>query len=300
MKDPEQYLVRQPEYLPAPAIKNRQSPAMTLMSPAQVPEADCRLEIGWIYGVPEPNPADREHVHDHDQIIMHIGGNPRASRDLGAVIEMNLAGEPLVFGTTTLAFIPRGVRHGPVTWRSVTRPHVQLVLSLGARDTSRPAGPDGEDRTAEEYLVRTPVREVGREVKNRQMPTLTYLSRHLVPGANYYLECGWIYGLPEPNPHVFEHEHAHDELVIHFGSDPDTPEDLGGEIEYTVEGQPLTISTSSGLYLPAGVKHGPLTWRSFSRPHLEMTLVMGAGTFREVWSAASFGGRHGTGHVKTE
>ena len=97
--------------------------------------------------------------------------------------------------------------------------------------------------------------------------------------------------MPEPNPHLFEHEHAYDELVLHFGSDPENPEDLGGEIEYLIEGRPLTISTSSGLYLPRGVKHGPLIWRSFSRPHLEMTLIIGAGTFREVWSTASFGGR---------
>ncbi len=291
MKDPEHYLVRKPDYVPAPAIKNRQSPVMTLMSPEQVLEADCRLELGWIYGVPDPNSADREHVHDHDQIIMHISGNPSASRYLGAEVEIGINGESLAFSTTTLAFIPRGVRHGPIAWRSVDRPHVQLVISAGIRETATVSVSSEETKTAEEYLVRTPVREVGREVKNRQMPTLTYLSRHLVPGASYYLECGWIYGMPEPNPHVFEHEHAYDELVLHFGSDPENPEDLGGEIEYLIEGQPLTISTSSGLYLPRGVKHGPLIWRSFSRPHLEMTLIIGAGTFREVWSEASFGGR---------
>jgi hypothetical protein len=89
--------------------------------------------------------------------------------------------------------------------------------------------------------------------------------------------------MPDPNPHIPEHSHsAHDEFVLHIGSDHKNPEDLGGEIECVVEGETLKINKTSALYVPAGVIHGPLTWKSVARPHLQMTIIMGAGTLAEA------------------
>ena len=302
MIDYEKYLVSKPVNESCAGVKDRQNPVMTYMSQALVHEADCNLEFRWINGLPEPNPHISEHVHDFDEIIMYLGSDPNASRELGAEIELYIGSQPITFNTTTSAFIPKRVPHGPLTWRKFTKPHIQMVIKLGTGNYEQDFVKSDSGTTPvkltrktsdidqEEFVVRTPVREVGRSVKNRQMPTLTYMSRHLVLEANCYLEYGWIYGMPEPNPHVFEHVHNYNELVMHFGSDPSHPEDLGSEIEYCVNGQPLTINTTSCLFIPKGLKHGPLTWKSYSRPHVEMTLIMGAGTFKEVWSANAFGG----------
>ncbi len=133
-------------------------------------------------------------------------------------------------------------------------------------------------------LVTKPKYEVtaGR-VKGRQYPTMTLMSNELVPGSNLYLEIGWIYEMPEPNPHIFEHSHEkYNELVLHLGTDPDHPEDLGGEIEFFVGGEPLVFDKTSALFVPAGVKHGPLTWKKVRRPHLQMAMVLGAGTVAEA------------------
>ena len=146
MIDYEKYLVRKPIYESCSGVKNRQSPAMTYMSRAQVPEVDCYLEFGWIYGLPEPNPHISEHVHDFDEIIMHFGGGPYTSRDLGAEIEFYIGGQPITFNTTTSAFIPRGVPHGPLTWKKFARPHVQMVIMLGTGNDGtkyQPEGPRG-------------------------------------------------------------------------------------------------------------------------------------------------------------
>jgi hypothetical protein len=131
------------------------------------------------------------------------------------------------------------------------------------------------------YLVRKPVFEMGKkaQIKGRQIPTMTYMSKDLVPECNTYVEYGWIYDMPEPNPHIREHAHEHDEIVMHIGSDPDNPEDLGGEIEFIVGGQPLTFDTSMALYIPAGVKHGPLTWKKVTRPHIQMSITLGKGSY---------------------
>lgn len=135
------------------------------------------------------------------------------------------------------------------------------------------------------YLVTKPVYEAGTTVTGRQSPSMTLMSNSLVPGCNMYLEVGWIWDMPAPNPHIHEHSHSFDEIVLHIGSDPDDPEDLGGEIEYVMEGEPLVFNKTSALFVPAGVKHGPLTWKKFSRPHMEMAIMIGTGSYKEGWPA---------------
>ena len=143
------------------------------------------------------------------------------------------------------------------------------------------------------YLVQKPKYEARTEfddVKGRQYPTMTFMSNELVPGSNVYIEMGWVWAMPDPNPHIPEHSHSNsDEFVLHIGSDPKNPEDLGGEIEFVVGGQPLKINKTSALYVPAGVAHGPVTWKSITRPHLQMTIIMGAGTLVEA-APAGYGG----------
>jgi len=110
------------------------------------------------------------------------------------------------------------------------------------------------------YLVKKPAREVMvpgiSKVKGREYPTMTYMSNDLVPGCNVYIELGWIWDIPDPNPHIPEHYHNYNEIVLHIGSDPNNPEDKG-------------------------VKHGPLTWKRVDRPHIQMSIMLGAGTLAE-------------------
>jgi len=135
------------------------------------------------------------------------------------------------------------------------------------------------------YLVKKPVYETGpRNTTGRQSPTMTYMSNDIVPGANVYLEFGWIWDMPRPNPHIPEHTHEYDEIVLHIGSDPNNPEDLGGEIEYVLGGEPLVFDTTSALFVPKGVKHGPLTWKKVTRPHIEMAIILGGGTLAQTLS----------------
>ncbi len=143
----------------------------------------------------------------------------------------------------------------------------------------------------EKYLVREPLWEAGPGIRNRQSPTMTYMSSKRVPEANYYIELGWIYDIPEPNPHVHRHIHRkYDEIVLHLGGDPQNPTDLGGEIEFHMGDQPLLFSTNTGLYVPKGTFHGPLVWKEFRKPHIEMAIMLGAGTAKEAWADSGITG----------
>jgi hypothetical protein len=132
-------------------------------------------------------------------------------------------------------------------------------------------------------LVKVPHREVGETqvIKGRQNPTMTYLSNDLVPGSNTYIEIGWIYEMPSPNPHILSHDHDYDEIVLHIGADPKHPEELGAEIEFVVGDEKLIIDKTSALFIPKGVKHGPLTWKKVKKPHIQMVVMPGAGTVQE-------------------
>ena len=135
----------------------------------------------------------------------------------------------------------------------------------------------------EKFVVKKPAYEVTPkfEVKGR-IPAMTLMSENLVPGTKMYIETGWVLGMPDPNPHIGEHAHDYDEIILHLGTDPNNPEDLGGEIEIGIDGQSVTIDSTSGIYVPKGVKHGPLTWKRFTRPHIGMTIMLGAGTLADA------------------
>lgn len=289
--DYEEYIVRKPVLEAGRGIKNRHSPVMTYMSRQQVPEADYYIELGWIYGMPEPNPHTYEYVYPFDEIVLYIGGDSDNPEDLGAEIEYYISGQPLTFDTTAALYVPKGVKHGPVVWKKFTRPHIEIsiILGPGSSEARWSSGTSqiketlpqkGDDIDYEKYLVRKPVYEVSGSVKfkGRQDPTMTLMSGDLVSECSTYLEVGWIWEMPEPNPHVLEHTHSYDEVVLHMGSDYNNPEDLGAELDFYLEGQPLKVDVTSAIYAPRTLKHGPLIWKWVSRPHLEMAIVFGGGT----------------------
>jgi hypothetical protein len=140
------------------------------------------------------------------------------------------------------------------------------------------------ERKNQKILITEPIHELSSEgpIKGRQTPPMTFVSDKLIPQSNVYIRFGWIYDMPDPNPHIHEHSHNYDEIVIHIGTDPDCPEDLGAELEFMVDGEAVKIDKTSALYIPKGVKHGPLTWKSVKRPHLEMAVFPGTSTFLEA------------------
>jgi quercetin dioxygenase-like cupin family protein len=296
----EKYLVRKPLYEAFGGVKNRQSPTMTIMSSKQVPEANYYMEPGWIYGIPNPNPSLHEHFHDFDEVVLHWGGNYQTPQVLGGEVEFYVGGQPITFNTTTALYIPRGTPHGPVTWKKFFYPHMQMAIMLGTGSAGEAWGTSGihdvknrlpvktKDFDFEQYVVRSPLREAGAEfTAGRTSPSMTYMSGVQIPGVKYYIELGWTFGMPVSkitDAAMPEMVHKnYDEIVLHIGGDPSNPEDLGGEVEFYVGGQPLTFDTTSALFIPRGLKHGPLRLKKYRKPHLVIAIMCGAGTVKEGW-----------------
>jgi len=298
--DYEKYLVRKPNYEAFGGTKNRQSPTMTMMSNKQVPGCNYYMEPGWIYGIPEPNPSLHEHAHEYDEIVMHWGGDYRQPQVLGGEIEFYVGGQPIIFNTTTFLYIPKGTPHGPVIWRKFEYPHMQMAMMIGTGSAGEAWGTSGiseakntlpvkkKDFDYEQYAIRSPMREAGAEfTAGRTAPTMTYMSGVQIPGVKFYIEMGWTFGMPvstRAGSGMPEMAHKnYDEIVLHIGGDPSHPEELGGEVEFYVGGQPLTFDTTSALYIPRGLKHGPLRLKEYRKPHIVMAIMCGAGTIKEGW-----------------
>jgi len=132
----------------------------------------------------------------------------------------------------------------------------------------------------EKYAVRSPMREPGTP------GFMTYMSGLQVPGVQYYIEFGWVTGVPglETDRNVareFIHK-KHDEIILFIGDDPDSPENLGADLEFPLGGQPLRFNTTSALFIPEGVRHGPVKYLEYRKPHIVISILCGAGTLEEA------------------
>jgi hypothetical protein len=116
---------------------------------------------------------------------------------------------------------------------------------------------------------------------SRPMPAIGFLDGKTYEGCNGYMVF-WIgpksygpygakgWGKISHGPHV----HKYPELMIHLGTDPDNPMDLGAEVEMCVgpEMEKHIITKSTIIYLPANFVHSPWTIKKVTRPFLLVTV----------------------------
>jgi len=88
-----------------------------------------------------------------------------------------------------------------------------------------------------------------------------------VPGAEFYAEAKWI--LPGSKKEIIlceSHTHEFNEVLGFFGFNYDNIQDLGAEIEITIDNEKNIVDRSFAACIPAGVQHGPVIVRNIQRP----------------------------------
>lgn len=100
-----------------------------------------------------------------------------------------------------------------------------------------------------------------------------WLDNTVVDGA-FQMNCSW-YMKPSDQSSAAGKGHTHDcdEILGFFGSNPDNPNDLGGEIEFWLEDEKHIITKSSLVFIPKGMKHCPLIIRRVDRPIFHFSTV---------------------------
>ncbi len=293
----EKYAIREPDMTLFPKVRGRE-PIMTYLNDQLFPGVPYHIDLSFITSVPEPHIF--EHAIDYDRILIHWGTDYKYPQDLGATIEYYIGGQRIEFSNTTSMFLPKGTRVGPVNWLNVKRPHIMMEFILGTGDTSIFTNSgifvpkDGlpkktDDFDYEQYVIRSPIREAGdpRQAPYRMYPTMTYMSSRQIKLANYYIEFGYIWDIVDPPLPRMTH-HKFDEIVVHFGSDPDNPTSLGGHMRFDVGEEKLEFDTNFCIWLPKGLSHGPLKWYEVKKPFIEMAIMLDAGTVEEYGEDSNF------------
>jgi mannose-6-phosphate isomerase-like protein (cupin superfamily) len=120
--------------------------------------------------------------------------------------------------------------------------------------------------------------------ENRPMEHVLYIDGEVGPGT-FYSESLWFFPQDRVSPKAAEmaaekmrnlkpgvklgpkpHIHPFDELFTFFGSNFDDPSDLGAEVEFWLEDQPVTFNKSCIVHIPAGMKHCPLNTKRMDGP----------------------------------
>lgn len=102
---------------------------------------------------------------------------------------------------------------------------------------------------------------------------ILWMDSDQVEGA-FQMNTAWYYAVPERDPVFPEHVHDSAEMIGFFGSDPDHPYDLGGEIEFVIDGEPNRLTRSSLIFIPGGVPHSPLSIKRVDRPIFHFSALL--------------------------
>jgi len=77
-----------------------------------------------LFTVTTPCVMSAKHAHDYDELLYFLGGNPMNFFDFGASAEILLGDEDEkhVIDTTAIVYIPRGLMHCPIYFKTVDKP----------------------------------------------------------------------------------------------------------------------------------------------------------------------------------
>ena len=109
-------------------------------------------------------------------------------------------------------------------------------------------------------------------------PILQRMDTKTIEGSNFYF-IHWV--LPHEKPHMKvghpPHIHSEAELLIHIGTDPDNPDDLGAEVELYVgpEQERHVITESTVVFLPPNFIHAPWKPVRIDRPWIFIEVNQG-------------------------
>ena len=206
--------------------------------------------------------------HDSDKLMVFFGSDPENHEDLGAEIELWLENDKLTLTETCVVFVPKGVAHGRMEVKNVTRPVIHhFCLMNSSYYTEQPAEAKAPVGTyAGNAVVKyAPVDGFLPPAPEGFLTRLVWIDGAKLAGAPY-MEAVWFHTVNDTGPET--HAHEFDELVGFLGSDPDHPDELGGELTMLLNGETVRFTKSCVAYIPRGMMHSPILV-----PRLDRSLI---------------------------
>jgi len=110
---------------------------------------------------------------------------------------------------------------------------------------------------------------------NKFAQRILWMDGNVCPGA-FQMNTAWYKAVPERDPIFPEHEHPYPEILGFYSSDHNNPYDLGAEIEFALDGEMHSMTRSTLLFIPTGLRHGPMRILRVDRPVFHFSVVMNA------------------------
>jgi hypothetical protein len=104
--------------------------------------------------------------------------------------------------------------------------------------------------------------------ENYPKTPLAYIDDEYVKGA-FYTEAILISRATQPGKITGPEPHVHEEFVENigfFGTDPQDPFELNGEVEITLGDEKHTFTKSCVIYVPKGLVHCPIIFKRIDKP----------------------------------
>lgn len=102
---------------------------------------------------------------------------------------------------------------------------------------------------------------------------ILWMDSNVCEGA-FQMNTAWYFNVPERDPIFPIHSHPDNELIGFYGSNKDDPYDLGGVIEFTVDGEAHRLTRTTMIYLPGGTVHNPLRVLEVNRPIFHFSILI--------------------------
>ena len=117
----------------------------------------------------------------------------------------------------------------------------------------------GVDKPKENPAYRT-------KVDPKRVKPIITVDADTVPGAEFYSDTKWILPGSGDVKLCESHTHEFNEVLGFFGYNYDNIQDLGAELEITIDNEKNIVDRSFSACIPAGVQHGPIIVRNITRP----------------------------------
>jgi hypothetical protein len=82
----------------------------------------------WIVKASPDRVWVKAHIHDFDETLNFCGSNPDDVKDLGGEIELWLEDEKFLLTKSCIVFLPKGMKHCPITIKRVDRPIFSFLV----------------------------------------------------------------------------------------------------------------------------------------------------------------------------
>lgn len=107
-----------------------------------------------------------------------------------------------------------------------------------------------------------------------KLPAETYLGGDMVPGCPVWLDINWIFDTHLPQEPSWVEPHKHDQLEILLFVATNPKGELGGEVEFNIGGEKHTFDHTTAIYVPPGVEHCPIVYRTFNKDMPQMMMAL--------------------------